>query len=144
MKNIIYIIPLLFLFWCSYINEEEVIQSNSQETNIDSFLWVIETNSGSDNISDTHTSTWEVWEKLLEETALNYNDTDLDEESDDIHDDTIEKLNDQVIEDLEIENIEIEVDDIWIEETDEEATIIEESTDQDIEELIDILFETSN
>jgi Fic family protein len=46
--------------------------------------------------------------------------------------------------DIEIEDISIEVEDIIIEEVDEEAQIIEETTQEDIEELINILFETSD
>ncbi len=149
MKNIIYIIPLLFLFWCSYINEEQVIQSKSPETNIDSFLWLTDTDS--DNIKDINlvdTSTWKAWTEIPKRTSPDdiKDNTDLNEIWDDTSEEKKETPDTQIVETelVKIENIEIEVDDTLVQETDEEATIIEEFTDEDIEELIDILFETSS
>ncbi|QFR39431.1 hypothetical protein A9Q91_04350 [Candidatus Gracilibacteria bacterium 28_42_T64] len=149
MKNIIYIIPLLFLFGCSYINEEQVIQSKSPETNIDSFLGLTDTDS--DNIKDINlvdTSTGKAGTEIPKRTSPDdiKDNTDLNEIGDDTSEEKKETPDTQIVETelVKIENIEIEVDDTLVQETDEEATIIEEFTDEDIEELIDILFETSS
>jgi hypothetical protein len=57
---------------------------------------------------------------------------------------SIVEVTNKIDEGIEIEDVTIEIDDILIEEEDIEAEIIEETTQEDIEELINILFETSS
>jgi len=132
IKKTIYPLLLFSLLSCWYVNEEEVSENDSID--VETFL---STTVSEENIK-TPPPTGIPLEKGKEK---------IDQENKNMvlnNAESIVEVTNKIDEGIEIEDVTIEIDDILIEEEDIEAEIIEETTQEDIEELINILFETSS
>lgn len=127
MKKILYIITLFLLFSCSFINDEKIYEEeNEKEIKVDEFLWI----NKEKIINKIEENTW----------SLNENNS-LNKSNDNITNNNIWDDN-KIIND--IEEIENEINNLFIENPDDKINILEETSEKDIENLIDNLFENSN
>lgn len=141
IKKLIFVTILFSLFSCWYVNEEKISENDSID--VQTFLSTPQIKP-----EELQTSEWisEEIETIRKEEISPPSNTPIKKKEDISSNEkpkTIEEIA-TIDTDIEIEDISIEVEDIIIEEVDEEAQIIEETTQEDIEELINILFETSD
>jgi hypothetical protein len=132
IKKIIYPLLLFSLLSCWYVNEEEISENDSID--VETFLSTPQSEENIETPPTIDTSLEKGREKINQENKnIDLNNTEI----------IVEETN-KPDEDIELEDLTIEIEDIITEdEIDKEAEIIEETTQEDIEELINILFETS-